>query len=416
VRVVVNQLAALGVRTGIGHYTVELSRCLHQQASHGQIDTFPKGWVRRVREAGTRARPYLEGRPEAPQAGLPAPRPLLSTVRRQLLKYARQAGRAAIACHFRAICARECYDLYHEPNFIPLPCSRPTVATLHDLSVILHPEWHPADRVAHFERNFRRGLGQCVHYFSISESGRQELIRTLHLPPERVTCTYMGIRPGLAPLPAAQVAEVLHKLHLPSQYLLYLGTIEPRKNVLLLLRAYCGLPERVRSRWPLLLVGSWGWNAANVAEFLLREAKHRGVIHLGYVADEHLAALYGGARALVYPSLYEGFGLPPIEMMACGGAVLASTADSLVETVGSRAHLIAPQDLGGWHDAMQRICDDDGWWRSLRRGVTEVARPYTWDRCAADTLRVYRRLCGETPITQGRNDPLPARAGLRAAG
>ena len=99
----------------------------------------------------------------------------------------------------------------------------------------------------------------------------------------------------------------------------------------------------------------------------------------------------------MYPSLYEGFGLPPLEMMACGGAVLASTAGAVAETCGRRAHLTAPDDVAGWRDAMQRVVTDDSWWQSLRHGTTEVARPFTWDHCAADTLRVYRKLCGELP-------------------
>src|SRR5207302_7892566 len=125
--------------------------------------------------------------------------------------------------------------------------------------------------------------------------------------------------------------------------------------LLVLLRAYCALPERLRLRWPLVLVGGWGWNTGELAAYLHQQARPRGVIHLGYVAEEHLAAVYNGARALVYPSLYEGFGLPPVEMMACGGAVLASTAGALVETVGSRAHLIDPHDIVGWRASMARV-------------------------------------------------------------
>jgi alpha-1,3-rhamnosyl/mannosyltransferase len=295
-----------------------------------------------------------------------------------------------MAQHFRLVCKLRGYDLYHEPNFIPLPCDQPTLATLHDLSVVLHPEWHPADRAAYFESHFHQGLARCSHFLAISEFGRQEMIRYLGIPPARITTTYMGIRPGLGPLPASHTARVLRQLQLPARYLLYLGTIEPRKNLLLLLQAYCTLPEKVRARWPLLLVGSWGWNTMGVADFLQREARHRGVLHRGYVAEQHLAAIYNGARALVYPSLYEGFGLPPVEMMACGGAVLASTAGALVETVGSRAHLIDPQDIDGWRRAMRRVVEDDDWWQELRSGTMAVARPFTWDRCAAQTWRIYR--------------------------
>jgi alpha-1,3-rhamnosyl/mannosyltransferase len=200
-------------------------------------------------------------------------------------------------------------------------------------------------------------------------------------------------------MPVAQVDRSLRELRLPPSYLLYLGTIEPRKNLLVLLQAYCALPRPLRDRCPLLLVGHWGWNTGQVADYFQREARHRGVLHIGYVPERYLSVIYNGARALVYPSLYEGFGMPPLETMACGRAVIASTAGALVETVGMRAHLVAPDDIGGWSDAMARVIRDQDWWRSLCHGVTAVARPYTWDRCAADTLRVYRTLCGTATET-----------------
>jgi alpha-1,3-rhamnosyl/mannosyltransferase len=383
-RVVINQLAALGRRTGIGHYTAQLVRCLRQQAPPGTVHTFPNYLTHCARQGWLWLRQRLEAKGGAAAPGL----------RGSALVQMRGYGRTFLTRYFRAWCRLRRFDLYHEPNFIPMPSDRPTVATLHDLSVLLHPEWHPADRVAHFERYFREGLARCVHFLAISEFGRQEVIRTLGLAPERVTRTYMGIRPGLAPLPEAEVRGVLARLGLPPRYLLYLGTIEPRKNLLRLLRVYCSLPEALRTRWPLLLVGGWGWNAGDVADYLHGEARHRGVVHLGYVAEEHVPALYNGARALVYPSLYEGFGLPPIEMMACGGAVLASTAGALVETVGARAHLVPSEDDDGWRAALRRVVEDDDWWQSLCDGAAEVARPYTWDNCAAVTLGVYRAVCG----------------------
>jgi alpha-1,3-rhamnosyl/mannosyltransferase len=387
-RVLVNQMVALGRKTGIGHYTVELLRGLQAQQEDDRIDAFPTGLVRRACRSLVRTRPYLSGR----AAGDGAARRL--GVRARALEYLRQCGHAVLGRHFRAVCARGRYDLYHEPNVIPLAADCPILTTLHDLSVLLHPEWHPADRVAYYEHHFRRGLRHCVHFLVVSDFCRREVIRLLNIPPERVTRTYNGIRRGLGPMSRAEVEPVLRQLGLPPRYLLYLGTIEPRKNVLRLLRAYVALPESLRSRWPLLLVGPWGWNTGDVADYFHREARHRGVIHLGYVKDRWLAAVYNGARALVYPSYYEGFGLPPLEMMACGGAVLASTAGALVETVGRRAHLIAAEDLDGWRQGLRRVLEEDDWWQSLRQGVREVSWPFTWERCAADTLRVYRSLTG----------------------
>jgi alpha-1,3-rhamnosyl/mannosyltransferase len=200
----------------------------------------------------------------------------------------------------------------------------------------------------------------------------------------------MGVRPGLGPLPEATVGMELRRRGLPPRFLLYVGTIEPRKNITTLVRAYCSLPNRVRERFPLLLAGGWGWNAGAEAALLEGEARHHGVRRLGYVAEEDLPLLYNGARALVYPSFYEGFGLPPVEMLACGGAVLASTAGAVAETVGGQAHLIDPRDVCGWRAALLRVCIDDDWWHLLRIGAIEKARHFTWEQCARDTLRVYR--------------------------
>jgi alpha-1,3-rhamnosyl/mannosyltransferase len=393
-RVVVNHLATFGRKTGIGHYTGQLLRCLRLQAGSDRIDAFPTGIVRSACQGFARVRPYLDPPTAATSRALQSPAHTAG-LRGRLVQYLRLAGRTVVGGYFRGVCAHYGYDLYHEPNFIPFATDRPTLTTLHDLSVLLHPEWHPRHRVCYYERSFRRTLDQSVHFLAVSEFSRQEVIRVLGVEPGRVTRVYNGVRPGLKPLAQEKVAPVLHRLRLPERYLLYLGTIEPRKNVLTILRAFCALPDRLRSQCPLLLVGSWGWNSTEVASYLDETARHRGVVHLGYVADRDLAALYNGARALVYPSLYEGFGLPPLEMMACGGAVLGSTAGALVETIGRQAHLVAPEDVEGWRDAIARVVADDEWWRTLRRGARAVARPFTWDRSASETLAVYRALCGQ---------------------
>jgi glycosyltransferase involved in cell wall biosynthesis len=392
-RVVLNYLAAAETaRTGIGHYTAELLRCLRQQAGDDVIDTFPGPWGQRAQAAWMRFRRARMPSPGGSLGG--SATPSRASVRQRLSQGVRAWGRVSRQILFRQLCRWKKYELYHEPNFLPLPCDCPTVATLHDLSPLLHPEWHPAERVAQFEKHFRRGLSQCIHFFTVSEFVRREVIQTLGLSPARVTRTYNGIRASLAPLPADEVAATLRRLDLPSRYLLYVGTIEPRKNLSTLLRAYGALDERIRRDYPLVLVGNWGWNAGEVARLLDAKGGAAGVIHLGYVPESYLSALYNGARALVFPSLYEGFGLPPVEMLACGGAVLASTAGAVAETVGRQAHLIEPLDLDGWRQAMQRVVEDDDWWQTLRRGAVEAARPFTWERCAADTLRVYRQLGG----------------------
>ncbi len=398
-RVLLNALTAAGTRTGIGHYTTELLRALRTVAGADEIVAFPGRWLGRTRALAAGLQGQLtrnhQGGQELYRKG---PVPLGgSGWKAHLADRLRRWGQHLLQRRFLAACRNGRWDLYHEPNFLPLPCDLPTVATFADLSVVLHPQWHPPDRVAHFERRLAPALAQCRHVLTISDFARDEIIRTLGLPPGKVTRTYMGIRAGLEPLPEDIVCMELQRLGLPPRYLLYLGTIEPRKNVLTLLHAYCSLPASVRERYPLLLVGGWGWGVGPVAEYLQREARHKGVQHLGYVPEGCLAALYNGARALAYPSLYEGFGLPPVEMLACGGAVLASTAGAVAETAGSAAHLIEPLDVAGWREVLLRVCTDDDWWQLLRKGATEAARPFTWERCAADTLDVYGKLLG-TPV------------------
>jgi glycosyltransferase involved in cell wall biosynthesis len=397
VRVVVNRLSVLGQRSGVGHATAELLRSLREAAEPGEVDLFPTGLLWRLRRLSAGSPP-----PAATGDGQPAPAARPRGVFRAVAQGLKAAGfrgvaHALTARALRRACAAGRYDLYHEPNHIALECDCPTLVTIHDLSVLLHPEWHPADRIAQFEGHFRRGLGQACHFLTDTDFTRHEVIRALGVAPEKVTRIHLGVRPEFRPLPREEVCAALDKLGLPPSYLLHVGTLEPRKNLLMLLRAYCDLPQKTRAACPLLLVGGWGWNAGELAEFLHGEARHRGVIHLGYLPDEQLPAVYNGARALVYPTLYEGFGFPPLEMMACGGAVLASTAEAVVETAGAGAHLIAPEDADGWRVALGRVIRDDGWYLELRRGARGAAAPFTWERTAAQTLHLYRRLTGTAP-------------------
>jgi alpha-1,3-rhamnosyl/mannosyltransferase len=198
----------------------------------------------------------------------------------------------------------------------------------------------------------------------------------------------------LRPLSAEECAPVLQQLDLKPGYLLHVGTIEPRKNIGTLLKAHAGLPKAVRERHPLVLVGGNGWSANDLENNLAAKQREGSVRRLGYCADESMAALYSSAQALVFPTHYEGFGMPTIEMMACGGAVLASTAGAVAETAGGAAHLIDPRDEAGWRDAMLRVCTDQDWRRSLQKNAQKVAQPFTWEACADATLTAYRKAVG----------------------
>ena len=411
-RILFNRTTALfHQRTGIGHYTSELYRALIRHAAPDTIFGFPTGLMIRLNRViachcgsehncaiESRTRQLWADRPTGSRSPLAWLRWHLRRIRigDRTRSYLCRFLQARLAGHTRKCLSRQGSDLYHEPNYVPVECELPTVVTVCDLSALLHPEWHPAERVAFFEGSFPKGLRQCVHVLTISEFSRREIVDTLGISPDRVTCTHLGVRDGMRALSFAECQPVLRRRELSwGQYLLYVGTIEPRKNIDTLMRAYCDLPSELRARCPLVLAGGWGWRAEKLRDLYETEARAKGVRHLGYVADAELPALYSGARALTFPSLYEGFGLPPLEMQACGGAVLASTAAAVAEVLeGSNAELIAPLDLTGWRDAMAKSVTDNDWLAAVRRGAEQHAARFTWDGCAQETLRVYRSLRG----------------------
>jgi alpha-1,3-rhamnosyl/mannosyltransferase len=390
-RVLINTFCTLQTRTGIGHYTSHLASALLGVAGEDEVGFYPSGWFEPLaRFYLQQAQRYERYRRQTGWTGF-----LRSRTLGRFLSLLRFASRLFVPNPFQSTARRGGYDLYHEPNFLPEVCDLPTVVTVHDLSVLLHPEWHPPQRVAEFNRHFQAGLTRATHLLAISEFTRQEIIRHLGWPPDRVSVTYMGRRPELRRLSPEECLPVLQSWNLAPGYLLHVGTLEPRKNVRMLLELYCSLPISLRERCPLVLAGPAGWNSEDLIGFLRREGHQHNIRWLGYVADDQFSALYSAARALVFPTFYEGFGIPTIEMMACGGAVLASTTPAVAETVGGKAHLLDPRDADGWRAALVRICTDDDWLRALRHGAEEFARPFTWERCARDTLAAYRHVLGK---------------------
>jgi glycosyltransferase involved in cell wall biosynthesis len=383
-RVLFNGASAIRPKTGVGHTTANLHRALVRMAPEHQFWLYPGEWIRQLaaRCFATRSRP---GQVISP------PKPASPALPKRLTL---RAARLGYATHFHAAARAGRFDLYHEPNLVPFSVPLPTVVTVHDLSVILFPNWHPAERVRRYEQAFARGVASAAHIVVDSEAVRSEALRVLGLAPERVTTVRCGIAPEFHPQSSENLAAVRSRLDLPERYLLYVGTIEPRKNLTTLLRAFCDLPAELREACPLILGGAWGWKSEPERELFETEARHRGVRYLGYIADEDLPGLYSGAEALFYPSHYEGFGLPPIEMMACGGAAVVSTADAVREVVGTNAPLLDPNDLPAWREAMRRVITDHEYLASYRRVAVAHAAQFNWDQAAKQTLDVYRRVLG----------------------
>jgi alpha-1,3-rhamnosyl/mannosyltransferase len=283
-------------------------------------------------------------------------------------------------------------DLYHEPAFMAYRFRGPSVVTVHDISWVRHPETHPAERVREMNRVMPGVVRHAKHIVVDSDFVRQEVIRHYGVTPERVTTVLLGVSPEFRPVEPAACARVLSRFGVKhGEYILAVGTLEPRKNLATALAAYTRLPETFRRRYPLVVAGMNGWGMEGLSGSLKNMIAGGEVRLTGYVPQQDLPALYTGARALVYPSLYEGFGLPPLEAMACGTPVIASRRASLPEVVGDAGLLVEPLDDQAIARHMQQLVEDDALHARLAEAGRRHASQFTWRKFALGMLTVYRK-------------------------
>jgi alpha-1,3-rhamnosyl/mannosyltransferase len=285
-------------------------------------------------------------------------------------------------------------DVVHSPSFI-MPYVRGSarhVLTVHDMTSFSHPHCHvPLRRSEIYKRMVLASLRRTNLVIVPSQSTRQAILKVLpDFQPDRIQVTVPGIGEEFRLCDHALVQEVAARLNLPEPYILYVGTLEPRKNLPMLVESYRRLVETRAIKEHLVLAGKLGWGY----EALLRQMNMpalRGKVHLaGYVDQKDLPAVYAGARHFVYPSLHEGFGFPPLEAMACGVPVISTQTSSLVENLREAAELVEPNDMDGLADTMRRVLTDNVLWAALRTQGLERASRYRWDQTARETLKVYQ--------------------------
>ncbi len=368
-----NGSALLSPLTGIGQYTKNLAE---QLIACGEVDLnifYLAAWSKEIR-----TQPLRSIGPIKAFIKKVVPHPYL--VSRALQGWKFHAG-----AHDRGV------SVYHEPNFLPLRFAGPTVVSIHDLSWIRYPQTHPKERVDIMNRILPVALEKVQRVITDSEFIRREVISEFGISPERVTTTLLAPRSMFTPRDQASCAATLHKHNLQQRsYFLVVGTLEPRKNVETALRAHAGLSEAVRSRFPLVLVGMRGWLTSRLESELNAPVECAEVRPLGFITDNELADLYSAATALVYPSLYEGFGLPPLEAMACGTPVIISNVSSLPEVAGNAAVMHDPMDADALRDAMKRLIDDREFWLARAAASLKQAALFSWEKCARETIAVYR--------------------------
>jgi glycosyltransferase involved in cell wall biosynthesis len=283
-------------------------------------------------------------------------------------------------------------DLLHSTDFIPpLYSTVPTVITVHDLAFLHWPHFLTKDSAAYYGQ-IDRAVRHAHHIIVPSESTKQDLTAMLGVPSIKISVIYEAADALFVPLPIAETrAEVMQKYGLPESFILFVGTIEPRKNVDGLIRAFHHLRSKYGvSNTALVIAGGGGWLYAETLELIRQLNLEQSVFLVGRVVDEELHKLYVSARCHVHPAHYEGFGLPPLEAMACGTPTIVSNVSSLPEVVGDAALLVDPANWEEIAVAIHRLLSDDQLHAELREKGLQRARYFNWESAARRTMEVYQ--------------------------
>ena len=362
-------------KTGIGHYTLQLARALAEISPGDNFELLsPFPFCDSV----------VQELQQAPIANL-------------VLNHAQAAAfrRRWWALGLPLFLRQNSFDLFHGTNYeVPLWQRRRNVLTIHDLSLMLHPQYHEPRLVRRSRRRLPLMIRSAAKIIAVSESMKRELCEHLKIEPERIAVTPEAPRENFRPLPLSETNAIRQRLGIEADFILAVGTIEPRKNLLTLVRAIDQIVRTTALRPQLVIAGGEGWLMDQLYSFIAQSSSAERVRFIGYTTDDELRALYSSCRISVYPSWYEGFGLPPLEAMACGAPVIASRIPAIEETVGRVAVLIDPTNVAELANTIMQLWNDERQRAQLSEAGLRHAAEFTWQRTARLTLDVYREVLG----------------------
>jgi glycosyltransferase involved in cell wall biosynthesis len=289
--------------------------------------------------------------------------------------------------------ARRRLDVFHSPLGLPLLCRPAGVATIHDVCFRTHPATFTRRMWLYFRIFLPLAVRRARTVLTVSETSKQALVELLDVAPHKVRVVPNGVDEEFrAPDEGTDLTEVRARCGLPAEFMLYVGTLEPRKNLLRLLQACQRLWSAHGVSHKLVIVGKQGWLAGDVHDYIDRAGLRDRVVFAGYIARSDLPAVYALASVFVYPSLCEGFGLPPLEAMACGTPVVASNASAMPEVLGDAARLVDPLDVDALAHTIREVLQDQHLRDVLRTAGLKRAGEFRWDASARHMLDVYAEL------------------------
>ena len=285
-------------------------------------------------------------------------------------------------------------DLFHSPDFVlpPVSGSIPTLLTVHDLSFAHYPELFPVPLVQYLNRVVPWSIGRASHILADSQATKQDLMALWHVPDEKISVLYCGVHDRFKPVTDGKLLTAVRQKYAlgDAPYILNVGTLQPRKNYQMLIRAF--RPVADQHPHNLIFAGGKGWLYDEMMAEVERQGLNGRVHFIGFVDDNDLPALYSAASLLTFPSLYEGFGLPLLEAMACGVPVVSSNASSLPEVVGDGGLLLSPNEVTAWSENISELLADPVRRAQMVAAGFRQARQFTWHQASRQLLTLYQNL------------------------
>lgn len=284
------------------------------------------------------------------------------------------------------------FDLYFQPNFIPREQikAKHIVTTIHDFAFLLHRDFHPKERLDYFDKNFFSSVSRSSHIITVSNFIKEEIKLHTNFKDEQISVIYNGIdHNNFKIYDYTELEAVKNKFKLYKKFILFVGSIEPRKNLLNLLEAYSQMSKNLKNEFDLVIIGAKGWENSQIHDKI--NALKENVKFLGFVNDIELAKIYNQASLFVYPSFYEGFGIPPIEAMACGAPCLVSNASCIPEICGNFAEYLDPNNINDIKDNIESLLKDEEKREQMSQNGLLHAKTFSWKKSAKEHLKVFQR-------------------------